>query len=1202
LGEDGVTFVRPSYILEPDTITPSNYTVMVLDGSRAGTDSVDCSYLNQTVRVQVTSNINSNSCWGRITVEDKLPPTIHCDTLAIYCNMNTHPDSLGSRPTGTDNCDTSLTYTYADMEIALTACGGNSSDPDTIKEIRRSWVGIDDSGNKDTCVQLIYVLKPVLSAVQFPASMQGDSALSCHSYNLDKSIIGAPFIRIPKLGTASDSIDVPVDQFCKLGVFSVDHTIQLSCAGKKRIQREWSVVDWCQISSGAATMLHTQTIDITDSIPPLYDTIRLSDFQILTNNGHKCMADIKPAFPVNLRDECNSGTKFTILGPTKTIYNDTSDFFPNVPLGTHNFIYVMADSCGNEVRDTLTYTIEDKTIPLAVAQELTVNLVDDMNNTWLYATALDAGSTDNCAGLDSILIKKTGVDTFATAVAFTCNDVGQINLTLRVVDKNGNASEADKMILISDKGGFCDTDGDGLNTNFEDLNKNGDPTDDDSDNDGIPDFKDDDDDNDGLLTKNENPDVDGDPKTYDPKDTDGDNWPDYLDADCTSDAKIDSFHVVNPTTCGKDGMITVFASGKLNIEYSRDSGKTFQASNVFTNLDTLNYHLLVRETGKICKSPDTTAKLTCAGCNTSLSITSVTPTNPDSCKGTNGQIVINATGAATIEYSIDNGATFTANGGTFSNLDTGVYNIVVQDAADKCKSTYMTNPVSLTCMDCPGTLQITSIMKVQSPSHCDSTNGIISVFATGGTIYEYSIDTANGYQTPNNVITGLDTGLHRVFVRDTTMRHCVVSDTVRLFCPVLKPSARISGHIQNENGEMVESVTIEMGGYEKSAVITGTNGSFMFESIPLEEDYMVEPKKNINYGNGISTYDIVLLSKHILGVQALNTPYKLIAADVNNSGGITSFDMVILRQMILGVRKEFPNNTSWRFIDKNYQFENAKNPFGESFPEIYEIQNLAEDMMELDFIAVKVGDLNGNAFANRLVEAKTTGRNNNKTLKFEVKEQIKKPGEKVVVDFRASELKEVLGYQFTLEFDGKALGFDQLLLGKHIGFEHFNLSNIHRGIITTSWNQSEGVNFKEDEILFSLVFKSKQDMKLSEVIDLNSSLTKAEAYTESEAMMNVGLTFKESLLNNGSLKLYQNKPNPFTGETLIGFELPASTTATITILDMSGRVIWKKVQEYLKGYNQITIDGKDFVNKGMYYYQLETKNGIETKKMILLKD
>ncbi|MEZ4931413.1 MAG: hypothetical protein R2788_04680 [Saprospiraceae bacterium] len=77
--------------------------------------------------------------------------------------------------------------------------------------------------------------------------------------------------------------------------------------------------------------------------------------------------------------------------------------------------------------------------------------------------------------------------------------------------------------------------------------------------------------------------------------------------------------------------------------------------------------------------------------------------------------------------------------------------------------------------------------------------------------------------------------------------------------------------------------------------------------------------------NGVTTYDIVV-TRHILSIQPMDDPYKLIAADINNSGSITTFDIVQLRKLILGVYQNFPDNNSWRFVRAGYVFPNPATP------------------------------------------------------------------------------------------------------------------------------------------------------------------------------------------------------------------------------------------------------------------------------------
>ena len=92
---------------------------------------------------------------------------------------------------------------------------------------------------------------------------------------------------------------------------------------------------------------------------------------------------------------------------------------------------------------------------------------------------------------------------------------------------------------------FVDDDNDDIPSELEDINQNGDLEDDDSDGDGIPNYKDADDDNDNVLTKDENPDPNGDGDISDAQNTDGADLPDYLDTDDDNDGIITRYEDEN---------------------------------------------------------------------------------------------------------------------------------------------------------------------------------------------------------------------------------------------------------------------------------------------------------------------------------------------------------------------------------------------------------------------------------------------------------------------------------------------------------------------------------------------------------------------------------------------------------------------------------------------------------------------------------
>lgn len=114
---------------------------------------------------------------------------------------------------------------------------------------------------------------------------------------------------------------------------------------------------------------------------------------------------------------------------------------------------------------------------------------------------------------------------------FFCADVPPANI---VVQENLVSAGGQALITIS----LIEDDNDGIPAELEDINGNGDLTDDDTDGDGIPNYIDVDDDGDNVLTRaeidTENADGDDNPLTN-PLDTDGDGEPDYLDTDDDND-------------------------------------------------------------------------------------------------------------------------------------------------------------------------------------------------------------------------------------------------------------------------------------------------------------------------------------------------------------------------------------------------------------------------------------------------------------------------------------------------------------------------------------------------------------------------------------------------------------------------------------------------------------------------------------------
>ncbi len=415
--------------------------------------------------------------------------------------------------------------------------------------------------------------------------------------------------------------------------------------------------------------------------------------------------------------------------------------------------------------------------------------------------------------------------------------------------------------------------------------------------------------------------------------------------------------------------------------------------------------------------------------------------------------------------------------------------------------------------------------------------------------------------------------------------------------------ASIEGTIETEFEEMVEQVNVDVAGNTAvPAFLTGTSGNFAFNGVPMYSNYTVTPEKDINYLNGVTTYDLVLINKHILDLEALDSPYKVIAADANRSGSVTTFDMVQIRRLILNIDTELANNTSWRFVEKAFAFPDATNPFMTTFPEAISFNNLSVNELSTDFIGVKIGDVNGSAIPNSLLGAED--RNFDGTLVFDVNDVTMVEGEEYTVAFQANQFRDLLGYQFALNINDAA-EFVDVEAGEltQLSDANFGLTMASEGVVTTSWNDASIASLKDGQTVFTVTVRANKATKLSEVLSLSSRFTAAEAYTADESTLNVALAFNGE---NGTsvvgtaFELYQNQPNPFKSVTNISFNLPTASAATLTIYDLSGKVVKLVKGDYAKGLNTISIDRTELSASGMLYYQLDTDNDSATMKMILV--
>ena len=227
---------------------------------------------------------------------------------------------------------------------------------------------------------------------------------------------------------------------------------------------------------------------------------------------------------------------------------------------------------------------------------------------------------------------------------------------------------------------------------------------------------------------------------------------------------------VNPTNCSaSDGSITITANG-VSLEYSIDGGLNYQVSNEFLNLGAGTYNVYVRNTDGSCVTPDNNNP-TILTIPTAPSFVNVAFADPSDCGATDGSITITATGGTgPYEFSRNGGLTWFANGGSFTGLSGGSYDLMVRNADGTCQVTGQT--VVLTDKVAP----VISAVASTNPTECGLANGTITISASSsvGNALEFSIDNGVNWQA-SNVFSGLNGDTYEIRVRNAGGT-CLVTD------------------------------------------------------------------------------------------------------------------------------------------------------------------------------------------------------------------------------------------------------------------------------------------------------------------------------------------------------------------------------------------------------------------------------------------
>ncbi|MEM9549186.1 MAG: T9SS type A sorting domain-containing protein [Bacteroidota bacterium] len=408
---------------------------------------------------------------------------------------------------------------------------------------------------------------------------------------------------------------------------------------------------------------------------------------------------------------------------------------------------------------------------------------------------------------------------------------------------------------------------------------------------------------------------------------------------------------------------------------------------------------------------------------------------------------------------------------------------------------------------------------------------------------------------------------------------------------------KISGSISTPNNEMIEDVKVDLSAPSLEMFksdLTNESGIYSFVNNPDNFGYQIRPSKDDNYLDGVSTLDLVLIQRHILELNSFTNAYDVIAGDINNDQELSAVDLLELRMLVLGVITEFSNNSSYRFVSAAQSFADINNPW--PLDEDIIIQPLEYDMIDQNFKAIKIGDIDGNASYGLTHKASSTTRSNKTTALIADNMELL-AGEQVSIPIYAGDDQKLSGLQMALRLNGlQNIEIQSGLID--VKNENFMLDNES---IKISWTSSRDIELERGEVLFTITGAAVQNSDVTDVLSINNNAAlKSEAYNDKYETSEIEIAIRElNVIKN--FMMYQNEPNPFSDQTIITFDLPESRTVQLSIVDITGKQVYRKSQFLQKGKNTLAVNANDLGESGVYYYTITSDDYTQTKKMVFVK-
>ena len=348
--------------------------------------------------------------------------------------------------------------------------------------------------------------------------------------------------------------------------------------------------------------------------------------------------------------------------------------------------------------------------------------------------------------------------------------------------------------------------------------------------------------------------------------------------------------------------------------------------------------------------------------------------------------------------------------------------------------------------------------------------------------------------------------------------------------------------LKSYSNNPLENVTlrVQSGNFDTSFIASGTYSLSNVQKLKTTS-YSVTPDKKSNPLEGLSTYDLVLINKHILGIDTFAQAWKSVAADMNCSGTVTTYDIVLGRRLILGIDSALACG-SWKFV--------ADPPGSTANGGCF------------NFRGIRLGDLNGQYL---------TGENEDRSpFLFSLPNCHLQAGETRRLALTSSEAVSLTGLQCSFGFDPAALRIEQLVSSALPDFNEacMNTPLLSKGQLAMVWVGGAGTPLAAGEPLLTFSVTALRSGDLAQMIYLQTDQMTPECVFADGSTRRPELSWDKISAAPARIRL---APNPASGVCYAYFEAEQGGDVLIQIMDVQGRLVFEKTMAVQKGTNQLEL-------------------------------